>query len=117
MRPIRHTIRVNATALADKWRRLPQSESRERSDRDGDGIADGLDVCPDVYDPWQTIRDGDACDVDDDADGVPDHVDNCPLPHNPTQAHAACARYGGAIGGTAGCAVGKSRSRESISLL
>jgi hypothetical protein len=60
-------------------------------DRDGDGVLDGQDVCPNAYDPLQLDADGDgtgdACDVcpaspddgtDLDGDGVPEACDNCP---------------------------------------
>ncbi|MFN7143138.1 MAG: amidohydrolase family protein [Myxococcota bacterium] len=39
-------------------------------DADGDGVADGDDLCPDAYDPNQW---------DEDADGVGDTCDDCPL--------------------------------------
>lgn len=48
----------------------------ELPDRDGDGIPDHLDNCPDVYNPDQADMDGDgigdACDDDRDGDGIPD---------------------------------------------
>jgi len=61
-------------------------------DRDGDGIKDGADVCPDVFDPLQRDKDndgfGDACDGcppfasstndDSDGDGVGDSCDPHP---------------------------------------
>lgn len=60
-------------------------------DRDGDGIADGDDTCPDDRDPNNTDSDGDgvgdACDADSDNDGVPDLVDNCLTDENPDQAN------------------------------
>jgi hypothetical protein len=58
-------------------------------DTDGDGVPDGLDNCPTVYNPDQIDTDGDgqgdACDPDDDDDGVEDGSDNCPLTSNPDQ--------------------------------
>ena len=46
-------------------------------DTDGDEVMDGLDNCPDIYNPDQT---------DSDADLVGDECDNCPANFNPTQA-------------------------------
>jgi hypothetical protein len=68
-------------------------------DTDGDGIPDGDDNCPFVFNPDQTDTDedgqGDACDDDDDNDGVCDGgvpglecvagPDNCPLTPNADQ--------------------------------
>lgn len=79
-------------------------------DRDGDGIPDTSDNCPDALNPDQRDSDGDgvgdvcdgcpgdanklvpgACgcgtpDTDTDGDGVPDCVDNCPTQANADQA-------------------------------
>ena len=48
-------------------------------DRDGDGIADDGDICPDAVDPDQRDSDGDgvgdACDADADGDGVSSPLD------------------------------------------
>jgi cysteine-rich repeat protein len=82
-------------------------------DRDGDGIPDGQDNCPDLFNPIRPMDNGaqadgdadgigDVCDVcpldphttactqvqpgDSDGDGVPDHLDNCPTEPNPDQA-------------------------------
>ncbi|MBU1967532.1 putative metal-binding motif-containing protein, partial [Patescibacteria group bacterium] len=52
-------------------------------DDDDDGVADGVDNCPDVPNADQANADGDAegnaCDSDDDNDGVPDTNDMAPL--------------------------------------
>ncbi len=82
------------------------------TDGDGDGVADQLDNCPSVANPFQEDNDadgkgnvcdncvnqvnpgqedadndgiGDVCDVDDDNDGVLDGNDNCPFLSNPGQ--------------------------------
>lgn len=59
-------------------------------DRDGDGIVDEQDNCPDVPNPDQADLDGDgvgdACDDDIDGDGIPNDQDNCPRVYNPDQA-------------------------------
>jgi hypothetical protein len=63
-------------------------------DKDGDGVPDATDNCPNVANPSQTDSDhdglGDACDpstppADSDGDGVPDSSDNCPQLPNPGQ--------------------------------
>jgi hypothetical protein len=64
-------------------------------DRDGDGVGDRCDDCPDLAngptagpnDQRDTDGDGlgNACDGDDDGDRVVDASDNCPLAPNPTQ--------------------------------
>ena len=66
------------------------------ADRDGDGVADGQDNCPDLPNPDQADRDGDGlgdpCDPcpdtdrnDPDQDNVCNDVDNCPADANPDQ--------------------------------
>ena len=51
-------------------------------DRDGDGVIDECDNCPDGENPDQVDSDldgaGDRCDFDDDNDGVKDDEDSCP---------------------------------------
>ena len=50
--------------------------SDEMLDTDGDGIANGVDNCPDVYNPNQ---------YDSDGDNLGDACDNCPYDQNPGQ--------------------------------
>ena len=55
-------------------RRLPGA-----ADRDGDGIPDQFDKCPDVPEDKDGIDDQDGCPEDDaDQDGIPDAKDACP---------------------------------------
>lgn len=70
-------------------------------DQDGDGVADGDDLCPAVFNPIRPIDSGeqsdvdgdgtgDACDddplpADIDGDGIPNDTDNCPYQTNPDQ--------------------------------
>jgi len=50
------------------------------ADRDGDGVPDAVDACPDKPEDHDGIADTDGCPEDDaDGDGVPDAVDRCPL--------------------------------------
>ncbi|MBN2359161.1 MAG: OmpA family protein [Deltaproteobacteria bacterium] len=51
-----------------------------RHDRDGDGIEDGDDRCPDEPEDRDGFEDGDGCpDPDNDGDGVLDAKDRCPV--------------------------------------
>jgi len=49
-------------------------------DRDGDGIPDNVDKCPDVPENYNGFQDEDGCpdDPDTDGDGIPDSKDACP---------------------------------------
>ena len=49
------------------------------SDRDGDGIPDSVDRCPDAPEDFDGFEDQDGCpDLDNDHDGIPDAADRCP---------------------------------------
>jgi hypothetical protein len=48
-------------------------------DRDGDGIPDAYDKCPDEPEDKDGFQDEDGCpDPDNDNDGIPDNLDKCP---------------------------------------
>jgi outer membrane protein OmpA-like peptidoglycan-associated protein len=48
-------------------------------DRDGDGIKDNVDQCPDEPEDRDGFQDEDGCpDLDNDGDGIPDSKDKCP---------------------------------------
>ena len=48
-------------------------------DRDGDGIKDDVDKCPDEPEDFDDFEDSDGCpDPDNDRDGIPDELDKCP---------------------------------------
>ena len=50
-----------------------------RNDRDGDGIPDSVDACPDEAEDKDGFQDEDGCpDPDNDGDGIPDAADQCP---------------------------------------
>ncbi len=50
-----------------------------RPDRDGDGIPDDIDKCPDEPEDKDGFQDADGCpDPDNDGDGIPDALDKCP---------------------------------------
>ncbi|MBN1984146.1 MAG: OmpA family protein [Chitinivibrionales bacterium] len=50
-----------------------------KTDRDGDGITDDIDQCPDNAEDKDGFEDEDGCpDFDNDNDGVPDAKDQCP---------------------------------------
>jgi outer membrane protein OmpA-like peptidoglycan-associated protein len=51
----------------------------DKRDRDGDGIPDAFDMCPDAPEDRDGFQDEDGCpDPDNDKDGIPDAVDKCP---------------------------------------
>jgi outer membrane protein OmpA-like peptidoglycan-associated protein len=60
----------------------------EPTDRDGDGIPDDLDRCPDVPEDFDGFQDEDGCpDLDNDNDGIVDTLDACPNTPGPVENH------------------------------
>ena len=60
------------------------------ADRDGDGIPDIVDRCPDEPEDYDGFQDDDGCpDRDNDNDGVPDAEDRCPNTPGPPE-NAGC---------------------------
>ncbi|MBK8231802.1 MAG: PorV/PorQ family protein [Candidatus Eisenbacteria bacterium] len=52
---------------------------RSSGDRDGDGISDSMDQCPDQPEDFDGFSDADGCpDPDNDGDGIADMNDDCP---------------------------------------
>ena len=71
-------------SLSDKPKKEPEPEIEVirqpvDGDRDGDGILDSRDKCPDEPEDRDGFEDADGCpDPDNDKDGIPDVVDKCP---------------------------------------
>ncbi len=63
----------SASAMEDFVREVMLGEAQ---DRDGDGVPDNLDQCPDT--PKGVKVDKVGCPIDTDGDGVPDYLDQCP---------------------------------------
>jgi len=59
----------------------PPEKCKYFGDRDGDGIVDSLDKCPDNPENYNGFQDEDGCpeDPDSDLDGIPDSLDQCVL--------------------------------------
>lgn len=62
-------------------RQVTVVERSTPQDRDGDGIPDDEDACPDDPEDYDGFEDADGCpeDQDTDGDGIPDSRDLCPL--------------------------------------
>ena len=52
---------------------------KKSGDKDGDGVLDSVDKCPDEPEDRDGFQDQDGCpDLDNDGDGIPDALDKCP---------------------------------------
>jgi len=59
---------------------MPSAVPTPPLDRDGDGLIDARDPCPDQAEDRDGFQDDDGCpEADNDQDGVPDAVDRCPV--------------------------------------
>lgn len=68
------------------------------ADRDGDGVTDEVDKCPDVAEDKDGFQDADGCPEDDnDHDGVPDKSDGCPNDPGPEEFEGCPDRDGDQI--------------------
>ncbi len=68
---------TNARAAIDK---SPKDRCVGYGDKDGDGIKDNVDKCPNEPEDKDGFQDEDGCpDPDNDGDGIPDVTDKCPM--------------------------------------
>lgn len=81
----KHVLIANSNARA-AFALSPPDRCVLIQDRDGDGIPDSEDKCPDDPENYNGFEDHDGCpeDPDSDRDGVPDSKDTCPIdPEDP----------------------------------
>ncbi len=81
-KPAAELAQTNAKAAIDKSPRercVDKVLPSKPGDRDGDGITDDVDKCPDQPEDKDGFQDADGCpDLDNDNDGIPDKDDKCP---------------------------------------
>ncbi len=77
----RYVTAMDHTEIGKKYARraLRKAKLCEPPDRDGDGVFDSVDQCPDDPEDIDEYEDEDGCpDMDNDEDGLPDTEDKCP---------------------------------------
>ncbi|MBX3251146.1 MAG: OmpA family protein [Myxococcales bacterium] len=73
-------VLVIGLSVAYPGTRAPAPAEEAPRDRDGDGIADARDGCPDEPEDFDGFEDADGCpEADNDGDGVLDADDRCPM--------------------------------------
>lgn len=80
---VRHELSEPGIHVLDAQRYLDHAaedlSNLKPADRDGDGITDDRDRCPDDPEDRDGFEDSDGCpDPDNDRDGIPDYRDRCP---------------------------------------
>jgi OmpA-OmpF porin, OOP family len=69
----------NAQLAIDKSPKDKCTDKGPPGDKDGDGITDDIDKCPNEPEDKDGFQDEDGCpDLDNDGDGIPDKTDKCP---------------------------------------
>ncbi|MGN6108108.1 MAG: choice-of-anchor D domain-containing protein, partial [Kofleriaceae bacterium] len=77
---LRGVLSLAFTPGASKIRPIHIEVPKIDGDRDGDGLLDSVDKCPNEPEDIDMFEDDDGCpDVDNDNDGIPDAQDKCPL--------------------------------------
>ncbi|MFT3692991.1 MAG: OmpA family protein [Kofleriaceae bacterium] len=75
----RRTADVASINAQEAINKSPKDKCVGYGDRDGDGIKDNVDKCPDEPEDKDGFEDEDGCpDLDNDKDGIPDATDKCP---------------------------------------
>ncbi|MEO8840554.1 MAG: OmpA family protein [Kofleriaceae bacterium] len=75
----RHEAEVAETNAQSAIDKSPKDRCVGYGDKDGDGIKDNVDKCPNDPEDKDGFEDEDGCpDLDNDKDGIPDKTDKCP---------------------------------------
>ncbi len=92
----------------------PQDRNTSQADRDGDGVADACDLCPDHPEPTGDMDGdgaGDICDADRDGDTCIDFINGTPYDDDPDNGHVLTG-----YAFNAGCGFGVEPTFESAGL-
>ncbi len=75
----KHAAELAVIDAQHAFDKSPRDKCVPKQDRDGDGILDDVDKCPNEPEDKDGFQDDDGCpDPDNDADGIPDTKDKCP---------------------------------------